>query len=212
MKEDFFKNRAKFVHLPSPPHSVLWRTLYAQPSRAPVRESCEKHMQPWRTIVFDQNSNQHTSSTSLPIEELSSGIRVPSSVRRARCGGWKMEALSSSICSRFSSWKVLKLMRRHTVMELSDINKHRAMGKPGSHRGTEDLVTHWHAGLLSWTESLDLSILKSCFQDRTNHHSSCPWCLSTVGPDDFVDTLTSAVNSVTTASSDRLGSEFRPVF
>lgn len=83
-----------------------------------------------------------TSSTSFPTEVLSSGIRVPSSFRKALCGGWKTDALSISICNRFSSWKVLKLIRRHTVMELKDKSTHRATGKPERHRWTIDLVAH----------------------------------------------------------------------
>ncbi|TNN58442.1 hypothetical protein EYF80_031333 [Liparis tanakae] len=76
------------------------------------------------------------------LKELSSGIRVPSSFRQAVCGGWKMDALSISICKRFSSMKVLNPIRRHTVMELRDISKHRAMRNPGSHRWPPDLGAH----------------------------------------------------------------------
>lgn len=74
-----------------------------------------------------------------------------------------MEALSISICIRLSSWKVLRLIRRHTVMELIDSSRHRAMGKLGSHRCTEDLGANSHTGLLSPIEWLAVSIVKSCF-------------------------------------------------
>lgn len=56
-----------------------------------------------------------------------------------------MDALSISVYSRW----VLKLIRRHTVTELRDMSRQRAMGKPGSHRWTPDLMAHWHTGLLS---------------------------------------------------------------
>ena len=75
-----------------------------------------------------------------------------------------MDALLISICSRLSSWKVLKPIRRHTATELRDNSKHRAMGSPGSHRWTADLGAHWHTGLLSAIESLALSMPKSCFK------------------------------------------------
>lgn len=69
--------------------------------------------------------------------------------------------MSISICSRFSSWKVLKLMRRHAVMELRDISRHRATGIPGRHGRTTGRGAHWHAGLLPAMESLSLSIRAS---------------------------------------------------
>lgn len=137
--------------------------FYAQASSASVRGS--------QTTFIDDNHfylnppyPSCTFSTSCPIGMANSGIRDPSSFRKARCGGSKTDALFISICNRFSSSWVLKLIRRHTVTELRDISKHRAMGKPGSRCWSTDLGAHWHTGLLSPIESLAVSMLKSWFK------------------------------------------------
>lgn len=97
---------------------------------------------------------------SSPIGVARSEIRVPSSLRKALCAGSKIVTLRDSICSRFSSSKVLKLISRHTVTELRDISRHRTTGKPGSQCWTEDLGAQWHTGFLSPAESLAVSMVK----------------------------------------------------
>ena len=130
----------------------------ARLSEVPVSHMCLS-IKEQVVLIKSTTDEMYTSSTSFPIGALSSGTRVPSSFRKALCGGLKTDALSISICRRVSSWKVLRLMRRHTAMELRDMSRQRATGKPGNHRWTADLGAQWHTGLLSPADSLAVSIL-----------------------------------------------------